>query len=297
MASTTMTSPTATNRILVSVLTSTKGNATDQIAGSHTNVANVSDLDTISVNAESMQPLPANLQQLPLLTPVKVDLLEQLLQDHPDTKLVREVIHGFRHGSKLKYKGPRTGCIHNNLTSAHQFPKLLQQCLDKEITLGRVLGPFKQPPLDNLVCSPVGMVPKKNSTKMRMITHLSYPNGNSINHHIDPRDATTSYQSFDYAVKIVAKYDHGCYMSKGDVEAVFRILPILKKDRHLLGIKFNSRFYIDICLPFCVHLYHVPCLRKLGQCYSGLHTIELAIQLLITWMISSWHISYNRYVT
>ena len=39
-------------------------------------------------------------------------------------------------------------------------------------------------------------------------------------------------------------------MSKGDVEAAFRILPISKKDWHLLGIKFNSRFYIDICLPF-----------------------------------------------
>ena len=85
---------------------------------------------------------------------------------------------------------------------------------------------------------------------MRMITHLSYPNGNSINHYIDPRGTTTSYQSFDYAVKIVAKYSYGCYISKGNVEAAFRILPILKKDWHLLGIKFNSRFYIDICLPF-----------------------------------------------
>ena len=136
------------------------------------------------------------------------------------------------------------------MASAHQFPKLLQQCLDKEIALGRILGPFMQPPIDNLVCSLVGMVAKKNSTKMRMITHLSYPTGNSIDHHIDPKDTTTSYQLFNYAVKIVARYGHGSYISKGDVEAAFRILPIAKKDWHFLGIKFNNRFYIDICLPF-----------------------------------------------
>ena len=164
MASTTVTNPTAINRIFMSVLTSTKGSVTNQIAGSHTNVANVSDLDTTPVNAESAQLLSANLQQLPLLTPVKVDLFEQLLQDHPDAILVKEVIHGFLHCFELKYKGPRTGHIHNNLASTHQFPKLLQQHLDKEIALGRILGPFTQPPLDNLVSSPVGMVPKKNPT-------------------------------------------------------------------------------------------------------------------------------------
>ena len=65
-----------------------------------------------------------------------------------------------------------------------------------------MLGPLRVPPLPDPICSPVGMVPKKESTKMRMITHLSYPHGNSINSHMDPADTTTCYQSFDKALEI-----------------------------------------------------------------------------------------------
>ena len=58
------------------------------------------------------------------------------------------------------------------------------------------------------------------------------------------------YQSFDSALVIVANYGHGAFMSKGDVESAFRILPINPSDWPLLGIHFNHQYYIDICLPF-----------------------------------------------
>ena len=163
---------------------------------------------------------------------------------------MHEVLTGFHEDFHLKYKGPREGRIHRNLTSTFQHPKLLQQCLDKEISAGRMLRPFKEMPLPNLICSPVGMVPKKGSVKMRMITHLSYPHGNSINLFMDPQDTSTSYQSFDQTLAIVAKYGDGAYMSKGYIESAFRIIPIAPEDWHLLGIYFNKRFFIDICLPF-----------------------------------------------
>ena len=85
---------------------------------------------------------------------------------------------------------------------------------------------------------------------MRMITHLSYLHSDSINSHMDPKDTSTSYQSLDQVLAIVAKYGKGAYMSKGDVESAFRIVPIQPQDWHLLGIHFNRRFYINICLPF-----------------------------------------------
>ena len=67
---------------------------------------------------------------------------------------------------------------------------------------------------------------------------------------MDPQYTSTSYQSFDRALAIITKYGHGAYMSKGDIKSAFRIIPITPKDWHLLGIKFNSHFYIDTCLPF-----------------------------------------------
>ena len=160
------------------------------------------------------------------------------------------MISGFKHGFSLKYNRPRTGCIHPNLKSAHQFQQLLQKRIDKERSLGIILGPFKKKPFENLIYSPVGMVPKKNWEEMRMITHLSFPHRDSINSHMDPQDTKTQYQSFDCALHLVAKMGKAAYMSKGDVKSAFRIIPIRKQDWHLLGIKINDNFYIDICLPF-----------------------------------------------
>ena len=87
------------------------------------------------------------------------------------------------------------GHIDPNLGSARQFSKQLQQCLTKEIQKGWILGPFKVKPFPNLICSPVGMVPKKEQGKMHMITHLSYPLGDLINSYILHEDAATSCQS------------------------------------------------------------------------------------------------------
>ena len=191
----------------------------------HTGAANVQDMATQQSTVGDTQ-LCKLVQQVPQWTPVNPECLTQLLQDHPDQQLVNEVVNGFRHGFPLKYNGPHERRIHHNLKSAFQFPKQLQQHLDKEVSLGRMLGPFQSKPLDNLICSPVGMVPKKDSDKMRMITHLSYPHRDSINSHMDPKDTSTSYQSFDQALAIMARYGKGAYMSKGDIESTFRIAPI-----------------------------------------------------------------------
>ena len=56
-----------------------------------------------------------------------------------------------------------------------------------------MLGPFKDPPFADLMCSPVDLVPKKDSQEMHMIMHLSFPYGGSINEFIDPDKAVTQY--------------------------------------------------------------------------------------------------------
>ena len=150
--------------IFIPVSISTKADVPDRLADYHTSATNVEDLAIWQYNVECNH-LQPQLFQLPLLTPVKIDKLEQLLTGHPNKQLVNEVLHRFKYGFSLKYNGLRTGLIHKNLASAFQYPKLLQQHLDKEILLGTVLGPFKEPPLPELICLPVGMVPKMNSKK------------------------------------------------------------------------------------------------------------------------------------
>ena len=90
--------------------------------------------------------------------------------------------------SNFKFRAPK------NLPTAQIDPKLIQEKLAKEVRLGRMLGPFSEPPFMDLMCSPVGLVPKKDTDEMRMIMHLSYPYGESINDYIYPEKAATQYQ-------------------------------------------------------------------------------------------------------
>ena len=233
--------------VTASITTNPMG-APNPTACTHTNARDVSNWAT--------QLQPAEINQLQLLkdykpvTPVSYRVLGSLLLGHPNRTLVNYVVNGFKSGFSLLYQGPRLGRQPNNLKSAAQFKDKLAVRLRKEVTLGRMLGPFSSPPLHNLICSPIGMVPKKCSTEMRMITHFSFPEGQSINSYISPEDSKTKYQSFDTAVRLVAKLGKGAYMSKADVKSAFRNIPMCKEDLSLLGIKLDEQFYIDCCLPF-----------------------------------------------
>ena len=120
----------------------------------------------------------------------------------------------------------------------------------KEVELGCMLGPFDEQPLDPLICSPVGMVEKKNSDAMYRITHLSHPQGKSINSFIAPEDAETHYQTFELAVQLVAKHGKGSFMAKEDFKSAFHNVPMQFQDLNLLGIKVQGKLFINCALPF-----------------------------------------------
>ena len=69
-----------------------------------------------------------------------------------------------------------------NLKSADEFPLVVDQKISKELQLGRIMGPYDEPPhVQNYKISPLGVVPKKTPGKFRIIHHLSYPEGSSVN--------------------------------------------------------------------------------------------------------------------
>ena len=160
------------------------------------------------------------------------------------------MLNGLRNGFSLEYKGERSFRAPDNLPSADTKPELIRERLHKEVQLGCIWGPFKEPPFKHLMCSPVGLVPKKDSEEMRMIMHLSFPYGTSINDFIDHDKVSTQYQQFDDAVRLVHQEDQGCYMAKGDVKSAFKLAPIKFEDLECLGIVFEGEFYVDLTLPF-----------------------------------------------
>ena len=85
---------------------------------------------------------------------------------------------------------------------------MAEEKIQKEVSLGRVAGPFSQPPFPTLQVSSLGLVPKKDGD-YRLIHHLSYPENASINYFIDSEQSSVKYSTIDDAAAIIAKLGRG----------------------------------------------------------------------------------------
>ena len=167
--------------------------------------------------------------------------------EHPDRDFI---LQGFINGFRLHYSGPREFSYSKNLKSCQEHENIVQQKIDKEIDAERIAGPFEHVPIHNLRISPIGLVPKKAPGDFRLIHHLSYPNGESVNDYIDPKLASVRYTHFDEAIQMMQRLGKNCYLFKLDLRNAFRLLPVNKLDFSQLGFQFKDKFYFDKCLPF-----------------------------------------------
>ena len=118
----------------------------------------------------------------------------------------------------------------------------------KEIEAGRVVGPFKAPPFPKFRTSPIGIVPKKAPNEFRLIHHLSYPNGLSVNDSIPDECSSVHYATISDAIHILKKLGAGCNLAKIDIKSAFRIIPVDPLEYPLLYIKWANELYFDRCL-------------------------------------------------
>lgn len=182
-----------------------------------------------------------------MVTPIKVGVLAPYLANY---KHASYLIKGFTSGFHLGFSGQRQFRLSPNLSSCHKFSDVISHKIKTEVSAGRLKGPFPVPPFKNIQISPIGCVPKKSPGDFRLIHHLSYPTGSSINDGIMPELASVSYCSFDDAVHTLLKIGRGALMCKTDIESAFRLIPVHPADHELLGYQWQSQFYYDCCLPF-----------------------------------------------
>ena len=180
-------------------------------------------------------------------TPIKLSEMGPYLDRYPDQAASVVLKQGFKQGFSLSYQGPREASTCRNLLSARKHPAVVQEKLAKEIQLGRMAGPFVWPPLPDMRISPIGLVPK-SSGSFRLIQHLSWPYGQSVNDGISDEAAYVKYSSFDEAVQCIAVSGKSTLLAKADVKSAFRLLPVRREDFNLLGIQVGGYFYVDKCL-------------------------------------------------
>lgn len=194
-------------------------------------------------------PLPtAVLPPEALPTPVKAKSLGMYLTGYQEASR-KHLLTGFLHGFRLHFQGPQEGSCSNNLVSASEHSDIVDQKLAKEIQAGRIIGPFEKPPFHNLKVSPLGVIPKKVQGEYRMIHHLSFPFGGSVNDFIPPEFCSVQYATVDDAIQIIKRLGLGCALAKTDVRSAFRIIPVHPNDYQLLGMQWRGQYYVDRCLP------------------------------------------------
>ena len=183
------------------------------------------------------------------VTPVRPSVLRQYLENYDNQTVAKLLFDGFNKGFKLQYEGPRSPTVCKNLKSIELHQEDALALVMKEVHLGRIAGPFPYKPFSNLRISPVGLIPKKDGS-WRLIHHLSYPEGGSINDFIDHKYCTVNYTSFDTALEMLEKLGTGALIARLDIKSAFRLLPIHPSDFELLGYKIGENYFVDKCLPF-----------------------------------------------
>ena len=83
----------------------------------------------------------------PVSTLINAAILERELSHHPNRDFSNSLINALRFGIHVGYTGPEKNRVSRNLISAVQHPEVVSSNLTKEISLGRVAGPFPSPPL------------------------------------------------------------------------------------------------------------------------------------------------------
>lgn len=87
-----------------------------------------------------------------------------------------------------------------NLKSVGIFPQVVSDKVFKEIVEGHMEGLFKDPPFCKFCISPLGVVPKWEPNAFRLIHHLSFLKGRSLNNEIDVATCSVSYATLEDAI-------------------------------------------------------------------------------------------------
>ena len=144
----------------------------------------------------------------PLPTPVKLQRLTKLLVGY-QCDLVEFLISRFSHGFPLHFEGEGHSLASKNLVSASHNPQAVDMKLGQELAANRLAGPFLSPPFRPLCVSPLGLVPKRAPGDFRLIHHLSFPQGRSVNNEIASENTCVQYATVADAIGLIKRVGLG----------------------------------------------------------------------------------------
>ena len=221
--------------------------AADVFINSHRELANI-----YGAVRESGVPNYRGLQ-IPVKHALNIPAWRKIEHRLSDPSLVNMLAYGFPVGY-ASGEVPTPGTP--NHSSALRNQGAVEGFLEKEVRLGAMMGPFKAQPFVNWArANPLMTRPKRESSELRVILDLSFPQGSSVNTGIP--GGVLDGQQFklrlptpaDLAHKIV-KHGRGCLLYKVDLSRAYRQLRSCPRDWPFLMVSWQGRPYVDTAIPF-----------------------------------------------
>ena len=191
--------------------------------------------------------------RIPIPSNINCDTWDHLLGDYHDAEIAEYLRFGWPGGYTAPV--PPTSSVSNH-PSALKFPDHISNFLDKEVTLGAMLGPFTAPPFEGWSqVSPLMTVEKKDSLSRRVIIDLSFPLGLGVNSGVPKNFFQGNHKQYSLPTihdlaALVVQMGRGCLIWKADLERAYRQLRSDPLDYPLMGVCHQGAYYTDICPSF-----------------------------------------------
>ena len=99
--------------------------------------------DLLCLDSCRPQPAPLPSELLVVSTPLVVPAWEAALRGHPDWAFVRYLLDGLTQGFRIGFnRAHPLRSASANMGSAYLHPEVISSYLQRELSLGRMLGPF-----------------------------------------------------------------------------------------------------------------------------------------------------------
>ena len=159
------------------------------------------------------------------------------LKFHPDQVFAAYILQGIWQGFRVGFNREQHPVpARRNTPSAGEHADVVEQYLSKEISAGRISGPFPIGTVRGLQINRMGVIPKGHTPgKWRLITALAFPPLASVNDGIDRELSSLQYTSVEKVARAAQRLGKGALLGKLDVQAAYRLIPVHPEDRLLLG--------------------------------------------------------------
>lgn len=205
--------------------------------------------------------MPANAPACPLkvVTPLSHSAWHEVLVECGLLSQFHDIPRGLQYGFKTGVSSTISVTFSpKNHNSALNAPEIVNQHIRTELQLGRYSGPFTITQITSLIghfrTAPLGVVPKPNSNKSRIIQDLSFPRNDplfaSVNSEINSDDFPCEWGTFAQCYFLVVKAPPGSQVAVFDVDSAYRNIPVHPEDQHHFCIAWDNKFYIDHCVAF-----------------------------------------------